>query len=132
MSDHQLSCARNVTLFSISQLNFYLEPCGENHVSHLELSLISPGWHPKFLGMGHYIFDGQCFMLDSAETLSGPHAGWLLLASLKLGLVSTAISVPFLAWGLILLLCIPVVLTRGRASHAWACHVTMLSFNSNF
>lgn len=86
MSDHQLSCARNVTLFSISQLNFYLEPRGENHVSHLEFSLISAWWHPEFLGMGHYIFDGQCFMLDPAEmsnTLSSPHASWLLLASLK-------------------------------------------------
>lgn len=132
MSDHQLSCARNVTWFSISQLNFYLEPCGKNHVSRLELSLISPGWHPKFLGTGHYIFDGQCFVLDSAETLSSPHAGWLLLASLKLGLVSTAVSVPLRAWRLILLLSIPGVLTRGRASHTWARHVTMLSFNSNF
>lgn len=132
MSDHQLSCARNVTWFSISQLNFYLEPCGKNHVSRLELSLISPGWHPKFLGTGHYIFDGQCFVLDSAETLSSPHAGWLLLASLKLGLVSTAVSVPLRAWRLILLLYIPGVLTCGRASHTWARHVTMLSFNSNF
>lgn len=135
MSDHQLSCARNVTLFSISQLHFYLEPHGGNHVSRLELSLVSPGWHPKFLGTGHHIFDGQCFMLDSAEvssTLSRPHAGWLLLASLKLGLVSAAISVPFLACGLILLLYIPVVLTHGHAAHTWAGYVTMLSFNSNF
>lgn len=49
-----------------------------------------------------------------------------------LGLVSAAISVPFLAWRLILRLCIPVFLTRGCASHTWAHYVTMLSFNSNF
>ena len=146
MSDHQLRCARNVILFSISQRNFYFEPsfCHVAKTVSVILSFIpfpqgsilnSWGWD-----ISSPMVSASCWTLLRCPVLCPALmqvGSYLPLGSHQKGTVRAGASCHFCAFAGTEAHSAPL---HPTGSHTGVCirttsrarYITMLSFNNNF